>query len=241
VAQSRHKPDAASRVPLHKHPALPPLLILLGCLALMGTAVGGVFKVKTVQVDGKGLPVGKIVAAADLSGRNIFRVRSDAVVAHLQAAVREIAVTEVDTEFPDRVVIHARMRQRFAAWQRGNRLFIVDPQGQIVDEVRSTKLPMIVGPAAGSPLTPGVVQAVGYARSTLPAVPAGRIARFEFGPRHGLTIVGQTGWRALIGRGSPQLLDTRIASLAALLKKHPSLLFVDLRLKAPYARFGTLP
>jgi hypothetical protein len=218
------------------------LLILLVCLALTGAAVGGVFQVKTVQVVGRGLPVRTIVAAADLSGRNIFRVRSDAVVAHVQAAVREIAVTEVDTEFPDRVIIHARMRQRFAAWQRGGRLFIVDPQGQIVDEVRSTKLPVIVGPAAGSPLTPGVVQAVRYAESILPGAPAGRIARFEFGPLHGLTIVGQTGWRALIGRGSPQLLDTRIASLLAALLKKPAraqcLLFIDLRLRAPYARFS---
>jgi hypothetical protein len=231
-------------VPLHKHPALPPILALLVCVGFLATAIGGVFQVHSVQVVGKGLPNQRIVAAAGLSGHNIFRVRSDAVIARLQS-VREIAVTEVDTEFPDRVVIHARLRQRFAAWQRGPQLFIVDPQGQIVDQVKSTKLPVIVGPARGSPLSPGVVQAVRYARSTLPAAPAGHIARFEIGPLHGLTIVGQSGWRALIGRGSPQLLDTRIASLAAVLKKKaacaPSLIVIDLRQRTPYARFAQCP
>lgn len=216
----------------------------MACVAFLIAAIANVFTVRQVQVVGTGLPAQQLVTASDLTGKNIFRVRSDAVIVRLQS-VRSVAVTEVDTQFPDTVIIHARLRQRFAAWQRGSSLLIVDPDGRVVDEVKSTTLPVIVGPAQGSSLGPGVVQAVRYAQATLPAAPYGKIARYEFGPIHGLTIVGQSGWRAIAGRGTPAQLDLRIATLAALLRRYgvraASLSIVDLRQREPYARSNTAP
>lgn len=228
-------------VPLHQHPAIFPILGLLACLAFLVAAADNRFTVKQVQVVGTNLPAQQIIAASDVSGKNIFRVRAAAVIVRLQS-VRQVAVTEVDTQFPDTVIIHAKLRQRFAAWQRGSQLYVVDPDGRVVAQVHATTLPIIIGPAQGDSLGPGVVQAVKYAQSILPAAPYGRIARYEFGPIHGLTIVGQSGWRAITGRGTPTQLDVRIATLAAFLRKSSAraatLKTIDLRQHEPYATTG---
>jgi cell division septal protein FtsQ len=215
-----------------------PLVLFLLCLAFLGAAFGGYFKVREVQVVGTGVPVAQIVSAADVQGRNIFRVRGDGVVTRLQS-VRQVVVTKVETDFPGKVVIYARMREQFAAWRRNGKLYVVDPNGTIIQQVTSTTLPIISGPAPGDSLGPGVVQSTRYALATLPAVPYGRISAIQFGPKHGMTIVGQAGWQAILGRGTPHKLDTRIAELAAVLRKEgpkaASLKIIDLRLKEPYA------
>jgi POTRA domain-containing FtsQ-type protein/cell division protein FtsQ len=231
-------------VPFYHHPALPSLLALIACFAFVAAAIAGVFKVHQVRFVGANLPAAQIEAAANLDGRNIFRVRSDVVISQLQS-VRQIAVTQVETEFPDTVVIHARLRQRFAAWQRGSQLLIVDPDGRVVDTVAHTTLPVIVGPPRGRTLGPGVVQAVRYAQTALSGAPHGRIARFEFGPLHGLTIVGVSGWRAIVGRGTPARLDMRIATLGAWLRRFPNNsttgILIDLRHREPYSTSNPTP
>jgi len=231
-------------IPFYQHPAIPSLLVLLACLAFVAAAVQGVFTVQQVRVVGVNLPAQQLVAAANVQGKNIFRVRADDVIAQLQS-VRQVVVTRVDTEFPGTVIVHARLRQRFLAWQRGKQLLIVDPDGRIIDTVPHTSLPVVVGPAQGEALGPGVVQAVRYAQSTLPSAPFGRIARYEFGPIHGLTIVGQSGWRAIVGRGTPAILDMRIATLAGYLRTQNtgtrSFKTVDLRPREPYVTHGSTP
>jgi hypothetical protein len=235
---------AARRTPIFTRRALSPLLILLVCLAFIAAAFAGVFKVRDVQVVGSGLPASQIIAASQIQGKNIFRVRADGVVANLQS-VTTVVVTKVETDFPNKVVIYARMRRPFAAWNRNGHLFVVDPSGTIIEEVTKTTLPIISGPAPGDSLGPGVVQATRYALSTLPSVPYGRISAFQFGPKHGMTIVGVSGWQAILGRGTPATLDTRIAELATVLHheraRDASLTIIDLRQKEPYARFSSTP
>ncbi|HEY8685885.1 MAG TPA: hypothetical protein VIO57_09795, partial [Chloroflexota bacterium] len=63
------------------HPVIPSIVALLLCLAALAAAFAGIFKVKTIQVVGSGLPQARILAVAGLSGANIFSVRSDEVVA----------------------------------------------------------------------------------------------------------------------------------------------------------------
>ncbi|HEX6507444.1 MAG TPA: cell division protein FtsQ/DivIB [Chloroflexota bacterium] len=223
------------------HPALPSVLALLACFAILGAALGGVFKVRSVQVVGQNLPENRIVAAANVTGQNIFTVRSDQVVARL-SAVREIVVTRVDTEFPDRVTIHAQIRPSLVAWQTPSGLFVLDMDGRVIDRVPRTSLPIIVGSDAHGALGSGIVQAVRYAVQTLPGAPGGAVSTFRYDPRSGLTIAGRSGWNATVGTGSPDTLVRRIADLVALLqtlKSRPQhLLSVDLRYRTPFARFA---
>jgi hypothetical protein len=216
------------------------LLGLLACLAFLGAAIAGTFRVRQVRVVGGNLPRDRIVQTAGVLGQNIFTVRSDRIVARL-AQVRDIVVQRVDTTFPDTVTIYARPRTVLIAWQTGGNLYELDPDGRIVRQVKTTTLPVIVGTDTGGALGPGVVEAVRFAVETLPAAPDGAIATFQFKPTLGLTIVGKSGWTADVGTGSPQTLVNRIATLAAFLVKihgqSRHFQFVDLRFRVPYARF----
>src|SRR5579884_3725555 len=64
-----------------------------------------------------------IIRASDLTGQNIFTVRSDGVVARLQQ-VHQVVIRRVETMLPDRVVIYARERVPMVAWQSGGSLYL---------------------------------------------------------------------------------------------------------------------
>jgi cell division septal protein FtsQ len=174
-------------------------------------------------------------------GQNIFTIQSDRVVSRL-SNIREIAVRRVETDFPDRVTIYALMRTPLVAWRDGKALYELDPEGRIIRQVAATSLPVVVGSDTAGALGPGVVQAVRYAVITLPHAPGGAISVLRFDPKHGLTIAGRAGWTAIIGRGPPQTLVDRIATLSAILvnvqPRSDHLVYVDLRYRSPYARFS---
>lgn len=190
---------------------------------------------------GSNLPVDRIIRASRVYDQNIFRIRSDQVVARL-SGVPEVTVDRVETAFPDRVTIRARLRRAMVAWQSRGGLYLVDPQGNLIDRVRSTTLPVITGVNGGGDqpsLGPGIVQAVRYAVQLLPASTGGGIAAFSFNHQAGLSIVGRPGWQAQIGAGNAQTLVQRIATLAAFLRsigpRVQKLKSVDLRSSTPYA------
>lgn len=222
------------------HPVIPSIVALLLCLAALAAAFAGIFKVKTIQVVGSGLPQARILAVAGLSGANIFTVRSDEVVARL-TAVREIVVTGVETSFPDRVTIRAQIRPSLVAWQTPNGLFVLDLDGRVIGRVTHTTLPIILGTDRTGGFGPGIVEAVRYAVQALPPAPNGAVARFHYDRKSGLTIDGRAGWHAVVGMGSPVELVRRIAELAAVLQKAPTvsekLVTLDLRFAKPVARF----
>jgi hypothetical protein len=219
---------------------MPSAVALLLCLAVLAIAFAGMFKVKTVEVVGAGLPQARIVAVAGVSGTNIFTLKSDAVVARL-SAVREIVVTGVETSFPDRVIIHAQLRPSLVAWQTPNGLFVLDLDGRIIDRVAHTTLPIIRGSDRNGGFGPGIVEAVRYAVQALPPAPKGAIATFHYDRTSGLTIDGRAGWHAVVGMGGPIELVRRIAELVAVLQKAPTLserlVTLDLRFAKPVARF----
>ena len=216
-----------------------PWLGLLVCLASLSAALGGVFRVRQVEVVGANLPVDTIVRTAGVSGQNLFTVRSDQVVARL-SRVRAIVVHRVDLSFPDRVTIYASLRPTLVAWESGGALYELDPEGMIVRQVKSTRLPIIVGTGHNGPLGPSIVQAVRYAMASLPSAPNGAVAAFRYDPG-GLAIVGRAGWTAEVGVGTPQTLVDRIATLSSVLaavRTQPRpLKFVDLRLRVPYLTY----
>ncbi len=220
------------------------ILALFGlclCLVALAAAFSGFFRVRHIDVVGSNLPVDRIIQASRVYDQNIFRIRSDQVVSRL-SRVPEVTVERVETSFPDQVTIHARLRRAMVAWQSQGTLYLVDPQGNIIDRVKATTLPVIIGVNGSGDqpsLGPGVVQAVRYAVDLLPAAPGGGIAAFSFDHQAGLSIVGRPGWQAQIGAGDAQTLVQRIATLAAFLRKigprAQKLKSVDLRSSTPYA------
>jgi cell division septal protein FtsQ len=222
------------------HPVVPSILALLLCLAALGVAFAGVFKVKAIQVVGPGLPQARIAALSGVSGANIFTVRSDVVVARL-STIREIVVTGVETSFPDRIIVHAQMRPSLVAWQTPNGLFVLDLNGRVIDRVARTTLPIIQGADRNGGFGPGIVEAVRYSVQALPSAPKGAIATFHYDRKSGLTIEGRAGWHAVVGMGGPVELVRRIAELVAVLQKAPqrseTLVTLDLRYAKPVARF----
>ncbi|GAC1644004.1 MAG: hypothetical protein NVS4B2_33650 [Chloroflexota bacterium] len=214
--------------------------LLVSC-TLLGATVAGYFRVHHVVVVGGSANAEAVARTAAITDRNIFTVRSDDVVRRL-AVFKTFDVQRVDTTFPDRVTVYVHVRRRFLAWQDGPTLYEVDPQGRIVGQVRSTRLPVIQGMAAGGELEPGIVQSVRYAAETLPGAPNGAVAVFRTDPKSGLVIVGRMGWTAYAGQGTPQQLVNRIAWLRSLLAdphvRHRRIQSVDLRYTTPVLRYA---
>lgn len=224
-----------------RFPFVWPLLAFVACVVGLAVALAGIFTVRQVVVVGTNLPRSQIQQVADVSGHNVFTVRSDTVVTRL-GAIPQIVVQRVETSFPGRVTIYARERIAMAAWQQaGGGLYLVDPNGGIISQVKTTTLPIIAGTAPDGKLGPGIVAAVRYAVRQLPQEPKGAIAGFHVTEQTGLTVTGKSGWTADIGRGSPQTLVNRIAALAGFLnsiRNRPQpLKSVDLRYRVPYATF----
>lgn len=226
-----------SEPPRKGHPALVPAVALLLVLAALGAMVSGTFKVRRVQVVGAGLPATAIVQTADVTGKNIFRLRSDAIVQRLQA-LPAVDVTRVETRFPDTVTIYASLRHAYVAWRPGTITFLVDASGVILSSTTATTLPLIVG-TAGAPTPPfSVLQAARYAVKALSAVPDGAVQESKMEPNVGMVIIGRSGWQAVIGSGDPQALVSRVATLASLLRaiegRGQHLKYADLRYREPY-------
>ncbi len=235
----------ATRRPEHRtqstaRAATPSVLALLLCLGLLAAIFDNVFKVKRIEIVGANLPQAQLVAASGVMGANIFRVRSDSVVARL-SSLREIVVTGVHTALPDRVIIDAQARPAYAAWRTAQGLFRLDEDGNVIDRVSHTSLPVITGTVSNVSVGPGVIAAVRYAVQVVPAAPKGTIAGIRYGPKDGLTISGTAGWRAIVGTGSTTQLLNRVADLVgvlrAALRRSESLRSVDLRYPNPVGTF----
>lgn len=213
------------------------LLALLACLAALAAGLGGVLTVRNVDVIGPHLPSGTIVQAAGVTGQNIFAVRADQVIDRL-STVPSIEVTRVETSFPDTVRVYASARQPVVVWRSANGLYLVDRTGFPFARVATTNLPIVSG--GTRPPDADTIVAIRYATRLLAAAPNGALSSFAVNPGAGLTITGHSGWKALLGQGSAQIMVTRVATLADLLRvlagkaQHFSLL--DLRGSQPYIR-----
>jgi hypothetical protein len=239
-AQAKRKTVRQPPAPPTGRSPWPTVVALAGVLVICGMAIGGFFTVRHVEVIGNGLPTSEIVQKADVSGKNIFRLRSDDVVTRL-AQIPSVEVIHVDTSFPSTVRIFARLRQPYVAWQTGDVIQVVDASGNIIGTTNlSTSLPIIVGPPHAPPPAFAVMQAARYAATLLPPAPNGAIRRSQIDVKLGMVVVGRSGWQAVIGTGDPQTMVGRVATVAALLrtvyKQRQVLTFADVRFRTPYYR-----
>jgi cell division protein FtsQ len=213
---------------------LVPIVLLAGCLAALAAVGAGVFKVRTVEVRGANIPAAQIAAAAQVTGQNIFMVRTDDIIDRLDQ-LPAIEVTKVETAFPDRVIIYAQPRTPAIAWQTRDGIHLIDATGVDIGPVTRTRLPLVVG--GDRPPSADMVEAIQYAVSALPRAPGGTIAGFSLDPSTGLAVNAQAGWKAVLGRGTAQTLVKRVATLVALLRalvgKQPPV-YIDLRYREPY-------
>jgi len=202
------RPSAGrSQAPLYTAGAL-----ALSVLALCACLVG-VFKVQTIQVVGAGLPAAAMADAAAVSGQNVFTVRSDLVIDRM-ASLPAVEVTRVETDFPDRVVIYARLREPAIAWQSAHGTLLIDRYGHVLGPATRSTLPLVSGP---QPPDSDTITAVKYALRLLPAAPDGAVAGFSLDRSTGLSIHGRSGWQAVLGSGTAQNLVIRIANLQVVL------------------------
>jgi cell division septal protein FtsQ len=217
------------------------ILLLLSCLAFLAAVLAGQFRVRHVDVIGAGAASDEVVQASDVVGENIFTVRSDRLISRLDA-VPGIDVSRVDTSLPNRVTIYVRVRPAVIAWKRNGQLVEVDRLGEVLGQVKSSSLPLVTGSSLSGTLDAGTVMAVRYASQLLPAQPDGALSTMRYDPKVGLTLVARLGWTALIGKGSPQALVSRVATLASFLhslhERGRLLTLVDLRNRPAYARFS---
>lgn len=218
------------------------LLCLAGLilsLASLAAVVGGLFTVHTVRVVGSRLPQATIVAATDVTGKNIFRVRSDQVVERL-SHLPSIDVDRVEVSFPNQVTVYARDRVPVVAWVTPSGDFLIDRSGTQIGEVRNTSLPAVSG--GDRPPDAGMVAAILYAATALPNTPNGTATGFQIDKYGNLLVLGRGGWQAQLGRGSAQQLVRRVAVLAAILDKSRTrthrLTFVDVRYHSPYYTYA---
>lgn len=208
---------------------------LILCGGFLGAILLGVFTVRRVTVVGANLPSAQIEQMANVDGENIFTVRSDEVAARV-GQLPSVDVTRVDTSFPDTVTIYASLRDASIAWRNANGLFLIDRYGVSLGPTASSSLPTVAG--GNAPPSRGIVEAVRYAAQTLPGAPGGKSATFAIDPQIGLTITGQSGWKADVGNGDRQTMVQRVATLVAILKqlgdRTASLAYVDVRYREPY-------
>lgn len=191
-------------------------MLLILSVALLATASVGIFTVRSVDIVGNNLPRDAMAQAAGVTGQNIFAVRSDDVVSRV-SAIPSIRVLRVEIAFPDRVVIHASVREPIVGWRRATGISLIDDTGQKVGESSGTQLPIITGGV--SPPSRAVVLAVRFAAHFLAETINGIPSGYSQNSSGGLTISGKSGWTAIVGRGSAGLLIRRIATLGALLKE----------------------
>jgi cell division septal protein FtsQ len=217
------------------------VLLLLACVAFLAAAVAGEFRVRHVDVVGASVASDEVVQASDVLGENIFIVRSDQVIRRL-ASLHDVEVRRVDLSFPFSVTIYINQRTAVIAWNDMGRLFEVDARGIVLRQVKSSSLPLVTGPSPDGALDPGTVEGVRYAAQLWPVTPTGILAAIRYDPRSGLSLVARANWTATLGKGTAQLLVSRIATLDGFLHnsqvKARHLLVVDLRYRPPFARFA---
>jgi cell division septal protein FtsQ len=224
--------------------------LLLSCVLLCASIgafifvlVSPVFRISHIVVVGAHVPANQLAAAARISGKNIFTVRTADILRRLQQ-IPEVIITGVSLDLPNTLTISAQLRRPVVAWAQVGALYLVDGQGRVLYRVQHTNLPIVHDYTSehirpGDYLNAAVTRAVIYTQQMLAN---SRIEEYSLGQQRGIIIRSADGWQAVLGIPTGRALATRIAILRALLTQtqhhDQHLLYVDLRYRIPYATFA---
>jgi cell division protein FtsQ len=181
------------------------------------------FRVAEVEVRGVETVSAQAVRdAARLEDRHILEV-SDRAVANSLAAIPRIKSVTVNRRLPNGVELVLEERKPWAVWQAGNRNYLIDDEGVVLEasSQAAPALPVVIyggtaqlQPGARVPPEP-VKLAVALDRA-LPELVKVKAKRFEYSETGGLLVLTDGGWQARFGDGED--LDYKLATLKAIVE-----------------------
>jgi hypothetical protein len=240
---SRRRPVARASAGLSAARVLAAVAMLAAAAGLYGLTWSTAFEMERLEILGAGHTSRTAVRAAveERIGQtpNLFRVRTDELVADLRALPAVLSV-DVRVALPDRLVVVITERQAILVWQVGERRYLVDAEGVLfatASRDASERLPVIrdrrriaAGRAVGERLDPVDLAVVRQLGALTPAALGSSAARLavEVDDREGYTLDARpTGWHAIFGLylsrlRTPELVPRQAQCLAALLVEKES-------------------
>jgi hypothetical protein len=237
--------DEESRRPAPRALTSYALFALVGAL-LLAFFFAPFFRVSSVNVDGPTRIQSEVQAAAGVTGDNILTIRAATVLARLWK-VPNVVPCGVTLSFPNSVTVCAHARKPVLGLQTRGDLELVDKYGRIISTASSTTLPILrdttgIPRVVGEWVNPWIVTATRYVMSHMTHAD---VVGFTLGPRRGITIRSQHGWRAVLGLPeNPRRLRLRVYTLKAIISHgfkigHP-LEYADLTRSMPVAQWRGL-
>ena len=186
--------------------------VVFGIL-LAGFLLAEDYRISSVVVEGAQLSdVQAVVAASNLLDAATFRARPSAA-ADAVAGLPSVASVSVTVEFPGRAVIQIVEHQPVLVTQSEFGFHLVSAEGDVLAEGRETDLPVLhlsTDSIVGEPsLTPVVVEAAVTIQSEL-----GTAYHLRWTALDGFVAETSAGRSILFGQ--PELIDTKLAVLAAI-------------------------
>lgn len=181
------------------------------------------FRIAEVQVRGiESVSAQAVLDAARLEGRHILDV-SDRAIATSLAAIPQIKSVTVNRWLPNGVELVLEERKPWAVWQTGNRNYLIDNEGVVLEASAQARpaLPVVVyGGAAqlkpGARVPPEPVKLAVALDRALPELVKVKAKRFEYSENGGLLVITDGGWQARFGDGED--LEYKLATLKAIVE-----------------------
>ncbi len=220
--------------------------LLAGVLVAATTALLLWFAIDTrfyafeVEITGTRLVDAQAVAqASGLEGYSVFHIDTAAAAERIRTLVPGVERASVTCRLPDRLVIQVRESDVRFAWESGNRAFLVDRAGHVLQASNGTFTDLLqVRDLDAQPVEVGdtvdvaVLDTVEQLHGLMPEV-----RNFEYSQDVGVSLFDVRGWR--IQFGDAEALPEKVASLNVLLqqisKRGEAVRLIDLRfLGSPY-------
>jgi cell division protein FtsQ len=197
---------------------LPAFLLSVGLAVLVfGFLFSGDFPVRTVVVEGNKVAYAdSIVELSGAMGQSVFTLNTEQIAQRV-ATHPAVASADVKAQFPDTVVIHLKERVPALAWHTGEQVVEVDERGDVIAFGDDSALPKIIqssgdGPAPGTQVASGIVQAALYVTKTLGPT----LSVLSYDPSTGLTAQLVDGRTVVLGNGDQ--IPLKVSVLQAVLK-----------------------
>ena len=200
-------------------------------LAVVAAVVGAVaiywsplLRVQEVQIVGASkVDAAQVAQLAGLAGDSMFNLSLERAQARIEA-LPLVRSASLERRWPQTVRIQVTERQPWGYWRMSDKTYVIDVDGVVLPDVQPPEGAPVINDL-GSPvnLLPGErvdVDAVALAQSLLQRVPqtlALGIARLEYVPQAGLSLITDVNYRVVLG--DSQNADYKLAVWQAIEQK----------------------